>query len=603
MFKFLSKTGFKKESRIKKFLKKPIIIFIITIFLIVGTVSAGYSYLKDNESEAEKIEEIIPKVETVKIDLSATNTSYIETVGTVNAETKVDVIALTHGTIKGIFFNVGDQVSMNKILVSLYDNSTLTSLNNANTNFINMQSNLSATERTTDESVRQAEIGVKAAQESIDAAEIGLQTARDNLANAKALKNKSNLDIKNNAIISFNNYLNTIYFTLDQVNYLLKAEGSDQLANVEHILGIKDLKSIQIAESDYFHTKDIYKPLSDIKLTTDNISGAMSEMSYALSITQQLVDDVNKVLDNTITSADFNDTMLQAQKTSFAAMRSTVVSSQTAAESAWQTLQNLDLVYNQEITALENAVKAAENQLTKAQTGLTNAETTLANVRRAKEQQILGAKSALDNAGGQLSLAQNQASDLSIKTPISGQITNKYIELGTEVSPGQKIAEISQTDTLKIEVSLASEDIYRIEKGETVNIGDNFVGTIDSIDPAADPITRKVKVEILFDNKNKDLIQGTFIGVKIPVKELKKTHEESVYIPLRAVTITQNESYVFTVVESTSTGSAQAKKIPVITGKTEGALIEIIDGLNTGDELIVEGGKSLEDGDMVEIGN
>ena len=78
---------------------------------------------------------------------------------------------------------------------------------------------------------------------------------------------------------------------------------------------------------------------------------------------------------------------------------------------------------------------------------------------------------------------------------------------------------------------------------------------------------------------------------------LEKTHEGSVFIPLKTITTTQTESFVFLVQED------KAVKKNVRLGKTEGALIEVLEGLASGDVLIVEGGKNLEDGDGVEILN
>ena len=583
-------------------MQKPIIKIIVTVFLLAGLIAAGYSVINNNiASEAEGVEKLIKEVKTAKIDLLSDTTSFIETVGTVKAEAQIDVTATTRGTIRGIYFNVGDEVNINKLLASLYDSSTLTNRNNAQTNFVNMQSNLLATERITNETVHQAEIGVQAAEESIKAAEIGLKTSKDNLASARALRDKSNINLKNNAIISFNGYLNTIFSTLDQVNYIIKAEGNIQLPNIEPVLGVKNSSSVNTAKTNYFITREAYTRLTELELTASNIAVNMKKMSETLSLTQNLVDNIIIVLDNTITDANFNSASLSAQKTAFSALRATVVNSETGALSTYQVLENLALVENQETTALQNAVNAAENQLQKTQTGYDNALIVLENAKQAKNQQVLASQSSLDNAEGQFNLAQVQAGDLNIKTPISGKITGKYIEVGAEVNPGQKIAQVSQTDNLKIEINLPSEEIYRISKGEEVVIGENLKGTISSIDPAADPITRKVKVEILYDNKNNDLIQGTFIDVVIPIKKLEKTHSESVFIPLRAVIIAPEGNYVFTVMAGDGAETKLAKKTTVITGKTEGALIEILDGLNTGDELIVEGGKNLEDGETLKI--
>ena len=100
-----------------------------------------------------------------------------------------------------------------------------------------------------------------------------------------------------------------------------------------------------------------------------------------------------------------------------------------------------------------------------------------------------------------------------------------------------------------------------------------------------------MKLEIVFDNKNGELIQETFVDIAIPVK----TGSESIYIPLKAVTVTQTESYVFVIKDNRSV------KTPVILGKTEGEFIEVLSGLNRGDTLAVDGAKNLIDGDEVKI--
>ena len=116
---------------------------------------------------------------------------------------------------------------------------------------------------------------------------------------------------------------------------------------------------------------------------------------------------------------------------------------------------------------------------------------------------------------------------------------------------------------------------------------------ISSIAPAADPITKKVKIEISYNNKNQDLIPGTFVEITIPVKQTAKSKEGSFFIPLRALNITQSEAYVFIVKEGL------AHKIAIKTGESSGELIEVLSGLEPNNELIIAGGKSLEDQEKV----
>lgn len=581
-----------------KIIKKSPIIAILGLLIIIGLFYSGFKVFesKKEENKQETTEQIKKQVNTKIINKNQDNNLNIKTVGLVKPETQIDITSIARGTAEYIFFDVGDNVSVNSLLASMYDNSTLTSLNNAQINLLNTQANERGIERLSQESIRAAELGLENANENLRAAEIALDSSQNNLDNAKVLKDKNKIDTKNNAIISYNNFLNFIFSGLNDVDYIIDVEeGGLNLESIKSTLGVLNLESLDTAKKDYFTTKTNYLNVSAENLTTENIELAINKMERTLSLFKKLVDDMIIVIDNTVTSASFTDANLSAEKARFIALRSTTIGKQTELANIKQALGNLDLFYNQEIDALSNAVTSAENRLKQAEVGVQNAENNLASARIAAGQQLNGAKSGTDNAFGQLNLARAQASNLNIKAPISGQITAKYIELGAEVNPGQKIAQISQVDNLVIELGLPSEDVYRIKLFQIVSILDGLNGVITSIDPVADPITKKVKIKITFDNKDKQLIPGTFVDITIPLENIEKTTENSIFVPLRSVIISQNENFVFV------NNNGIAKKLCIKIGKTEGALVEIIEGLNDGDELIIEGAKNLEDGDRLEV--
>jgi membrane fusion protein (multidrug efflux system) len=339
----------------------------------------------------------------------------------------------------------------------------------------------------------------------------------------------------------------------------------------------------------------MYQELSLASPNRETIKNYIEQELNLLEETKNTVAYTIKALDNTVSSAEFSDAAISSQRTAFFTLQNNVVSTQSGAEATLAGLNNLKANNKNQTDALNNAVEAAESQLESAIIGLENSKIVLSNTIKGQDQQVLSAQISLDNAQGQLDLLSSQLGDLTVRAPIKGRITSKMIEIGAEVNPGQKIARIEQSDTVKIIVNLPSSDVYRIKNGQKVLLGDDFEGEIILISPAADPITKKVKVEILFDNKNKELIPGTFIDVIIPVEKPKQSRENSFFIPLRAVTITQNESFVFLVREE------KASKTIIKTGQVAGALIEVLSGIDNGDILIVEGGKSLEEGNRVEI--
>ena len=532
------------KSKIKKFILKPWVISIISLLLISGAIYAGVNFFGNGNEQNLEIK-TAKEVVVEKIDFTAGNKDIINTVGAVQAETKIEVVALGQGTAQAIFFDIGDEVYSNKILADLYNSAAVTSHTNAQINYFNFQNSLEATIRATNEIIYQAELGVNNAQEAIRAAEISLRAAQDNLANAEELQIKSKLDLKDSTIISFYGYLNTINSTLEQINYIIHAEEGIQLEGIATTLSVQSAQSLINAKTNYLLASNNYKKVNALKPNQNTIINDIEKIILNLALTKQAVDDTIIVLNNTISSSSFSQTTLNSQLTSFTTYRTNIVNTQAGAKVSLQSLENIDLYNKQEIEALENAVKISSSQLQMAEIGMSNAQAALNSAIQAQDQQIIMTQTSLDSSEGQFNLSSNQLNDLIIKAPIAGVITAKLIELGAEVNPGQKIAEISQIDNLKIEINLPSKDIYRIKIGQEVIINNDLKAVINSINPIADSITKKVRAEILFNNKNNDLIAGTFVDVSIPLDGVQQTSKDSIFIPLKAVTIGQNEKYVF----------------------------------------------------------
>jgi len=586
----------------KAFLTKKPVRYSITSVLIIFAVLYGIKIFNNGNGVNTETPAVTKQVKTTIVGEGNDSSQKISAAGSVKPAAKVDVVALARGTVRNIFFAVGDSVFKNKTLLALSDSATLTNLINAETNYVNLQNSFNATKRITQETIRQAEIGTQSAQDAVAAAEIGLKTAQDNLDNSLALTVKRNQDTKDNAITSFNGHLNTIFNALDQIDNILKAD-EDAINGggvvLDPSLGAKSVGSVSQARGSYRLAKDRYDLLSGRDVSSETVLADTIDVSLALGLARTAVDDLIHVLDNSVANLVITDAWLAAQKANFTLVRANVAGAKTAADNTLHALQNLTITNTTEEAALENAVLAAENRLAMSNTGYQNSLVTLESVKQGSQQQILGAQTALDGAKSQLNLARIQAGDLTVGAPISGTVTAKTVELGTEVNPGQKIAEISNTKLLKIEIDISAEDINKIKLGQNVKINpgaSEFTGTISRIFPTADPVSKKVRVEIVYDNSNNDLIIESFVEVEITIDN-SPTDGQAIIIPLKALIIGSNEKYVFIV-----DGSKAVKKT-VETGETIGSDIKILSGLTLGEELITDNGKNLEDQESIEVIN
>ncbi len=608
-------------------MKKALSILVLSSLMLSGCF--GSEEETDEQPQAKE-------VRVIEVGEFEANGS-VEAVGVVKPATQVDIVSITGGTVEKVHFEEGDSVKKGQLLVNLYKSDTITNLNNAQISYNNAKSSFYSTERLADEAINQAEIGLKNAEVSVHSAKIGitdaeigvsnaqlavssaeidLKTAQDNLANSSNLISKGNEDTISTAIISYSDYKNTVFNALDQVDYLI-GEDDEQMTGVGSVLGAKSQQSLINTRRAYRLTRNLYEDIEDLSPTTENIEQLMNSMVELLDSAADMLEKTVVLLNNTISSSSFSETSLNTQKTAFSTLKTTVVTANNAAESTLNSLENIPISSKSDLDQLENAVSSAEsrlksskNSLASAQNALEaaknsyeatlvakeNSESSLENAKESKKQQIISAQTALDSAKGQLDLAKAQAAYLSIESPINGKITAKSVEVGTEVQPGQKLGEVSQTEMLKIELDLPAEEIFKIEEGQEVKIDESRTGKVSKIFPAADPVTRKVRVEIEYNNEKKDLIPNTYVDVLMEIDISKLDLQDGAFlVPLSAVSIAQTETYAF-VYEN-----GLAKKVQLVIGDVKGKNVEVLEGLKKGDLLIVEQNKRLSDGEEVTL--
>ncbi|MBL7058565.1 efflux RND transporter periplasmic adaptor subunit, partial [Patescibacteria group bacterium] len=526
-----------------------------------------------------------------------------EITGVVKPSTQINVVSLGSGTAQKINFKVGDKVTEGQVLASLHDISTLVNINNIQANYLNAQNNKSAIERLAGESITQASINMKSAEESIESARVALNSAEINYTNAYNLQEKSSTDSVRQAQTAYYSYQSIIKSALGQINYLLNVDSGPHLNSIDDVIGVKNQSSYDKAREDYLKAKNDFDSLLDLEITESNINSSLGELISVLNMLRVSLLSVNATLDNTITSVNFTISDLNSQKNTYYNLQSSIINSINNATATLQGLENKPLTNKQEVDVLRTQVDSARVQLDLANLKYRNAQISLESAKQSKNQQIIGAQSSVDIARGQLNLANTQLGYLTIKAPIDGTIVEKSIEVGVDLKPGQKICSIAQTKYVLIEAHIASEDSYNITINQPVIINDNLVGMLSNISPSADQVTRKVKIEILFDNSLGELIPETFVKIKFQKKE--DTNTNSIMIPLRVVTITQNEHFVFIVnkdIQSEKSDSiATIKKVIINLGQISGDKVEVISGLSKDDEIVLNNINSLKDGGIVKI--
>jgi RND family efflux transporter MFP subunit len=220
-------------------------------------------------------------------------------------------------------------------------------------------------------------------------------------------------------------------------------------------------------------------------------------------------------------------------------------------------------------------------------------------------QQLEGAEAALESARAQLSQARagytqaRTARDNSwITAPFDGQVGRIWARPGNS-AVNTPLLSISNNSAIIARILLPEEDLLDLEPGLpayiTVNALDNesFPGIVVSASSTVDQISGLVPVEVRFDDTRGRLRPGMAGRVAV----LTETLENTIAVP-ESVLRRTHSGYQVVVIEN---GLAVIRDVS--TGIYSDGMVQITDGLNAGDSLIIQGQTMLQNGSKVEVVN
>jgi membrane fusion protein, multidrug efflux system len=185
-----------------------------------------------------------------------------------------------------------------------------------------------------------------------------------------------------------------------------------------------------------------------------------------------------------------------------------------------------------------------------------------------------------------------------VTSPVTGVVTEKRVESGDIVGNQARLFTVADVSSLVARVGVSELDVVELRQGDAVTItldafpGTALRGSIRRIFPVADPTTRLVPVEVVFDGASARVARPGFLA---RVTFDLATSEDVLLLPVAAVLGAQGAQSVFVIDE----GAAARRTIT--TGLTSQGRIEIVSGLSEGDEVVVAGNNTLREGMTVRV--
>ena len=274
---------------------------------------------------------------------------------------------------------------------------------------------------------------------------------------------------------------------------------------------------------------------------------------------------------------------------------------------------------DQEMVRIEDRDLKAKRQ--QARAGLHEADALLANaeknlrrmqnlsVQEAVPQQKLDeAKSGYARAQAAVSTAEQTIKEVevnleysTVKSPLSGVVVRKFVQVGDMATPGAPLFTVEQQDSIEVVVMVGEGDQAFVRPGAEVAVeiealehaapGLAYARVKASI-PAADANSHSFQVKVIVPNPEGYIKTGMFARVRF-----EKGHRPGLLVPAQAIVQHGQLKGVYIIRQ----GRARLRWVRL--GKIWKGGIEVLSGLNSGDQVIITGVDRVKDGQPVEVNN
>ena len=187
-----------------------------------------------------------------------------------------------------------------------------------------------------------------------------------------------------------------------------------------------------------------------------------------------------------------------------------------------------------------------------------------------------------------------------VYAPFDGVVTARTIDTGQLINQGAgtQLFHMQALQTLRVYTNVPEVYSQTVKHGMKIPLtfpehpGKTYTGTVVRTADAIDPVSRTLLVEIDVDNRSGELMPGSLAQVHFSTPNAGQT-----YVIPSAATMFRRDGLRVGIVVNGDT----AKLISVVIGEDDGATIQVVSGLNVGDQVIQDPPDSLIDGEKVTV--
>lgn len=279
-------------------------------------------------------------------------------------------------------------------------------------------------------------------------------------------------------------------------------------------------------------------------------------------------------------------------------------------------------VANQQLSSAKSALGSAKAQLNSAKAQVSIVKTTSTAGIQSSKAQVAQARASLASAEANtaqrpayaanlealratVAAAEAQLSDMQavlgqtvLTAPVDGFVTARFIDPGAQATAGQTIVTVQGFRHIWVVVPVPEEVTNKVYVGQSANVvldalpGRTFTGNVTAVIQAADPSSRQFNARVTLDNPKNLIKPGMFARVEFIVARV----DRALTIPREAVQQSPAGSLVYVV-----GADGVASRRVVTTGASDTNGIQVVTGVQAGEQVVVMSAMPLKDGQKVRL--
>lgn len=213
------------------------------------------------------------------------------------------------------------------------------------------------------------------------------------------------------------------------------------------------------------------------------------------------------------------------------------------------------------------------------------------------QEEVRNRQGILQQRRSELELARQALQDSTLTSPMDGMVRERQATVGQYLAAGTPVVTIVRMHPLRLRLAIPEREAASIRLKQDVRVtveGDSkpYEGRIARISPAIDEGSRTMMIEAEVPNADGQLRPGSFANAEIVVQ----AHERAIVVPTSAIVTFAGVDKVLIVKDG------QSVERRVNTGRRAGDRVEIVNGLQAGEQVIVEPGNMIG-GEKVSVAN